>query len=59
MPDIYPKAAAIITDTRGTPWRIGFKIDATVFGINTMVADPPPVRLDFNFGNREKAFWHL
>ena len=59
MPDIYPKAAAIVTDTLGTPWRIFFEISATLFGINTMVAEPHPVRLNFIFGNSQKGFWHL
>ena len=58
-PDIYPKAAAIVPDTLGTPWRIFFKINATLFGINTIVAEPHPVRLNFIFGNSQKGFWHL
>ena len=56
MPVIYPKAAAIVPDTLGTPWRTVFKIDAMLFGISTTVADPHPVRLDFIFGNSQKAF---
>lgn len=32
---------------------------ATLFGISTMVAGPHPVRLDFIFGNSQKAFWHM
>lgn len=35
------------------------QIDATLFGIRTMVADPHLARLDFIFGNSQKAFWHL
>ena len=59
MPEIYPKAAAIVTDTLGTPWRIFFEISATLFGINTMVAEPHAVRLNFIYGTSHKGFWHL
>lgn len=59
MPDIYPKAAAIVFRYFGDSLENFLQIDATLFGISTMVADPHPVRLDFIFGNSQKAFWHV
>lgn len=35
------------------------QIDATLFGISTIVADFHPAMLDFIFGNSQEAFWHL
>jgi hypothetical protein len=34
-------------------------IDATLFGISTIVADFHPGKLGFIFGKSQEAFWHL
>lgn len=58
MPGIYPKATATVPEILGTLENF-LEIDATLFGISTIVADPHPERLDFIFGNSQKAFWQL
>lgn len=71
-PNDYLSFEAVIRDTRylsqgcdhcfrhfGGSLENLLQIDATLFGISTIVADFHPAKLGFIFGNSREAFWRL